>query len=99
MVDDGGFSSLPYPVSLASLAHPTPSPPLGDCTFQIDIQDGLFRNDIKDVNDRGGVNDSRGALAGSLHALLIQNVSFQQRQLDLALELCVKHPLGHWQAF
>lgn len=35
------------------------------------------------------MNDSRDALAGSLHELFIQNVSFQQGQLALALELCV----------
>ena len=35
------------------------------------------------------MDDHCGALTGPLQALLIQNVSFQQGQLDLALEFCV----------
>lgn len=35
------------------------------------------------------MDDRRDALAGPFQALLIQNVSLQQGQLDLALELCV----------
>ena len=35
------------------------------------------------------MDNRRDALAGPFQALLIQNVSFQQGQLDLALELCV----------
>ena len=59
------------------------------CTFHIDVHDGLSWDSIPDVNDRGGVDDHWGALTGPLQALLIQNVSFQQGQLDLALEFCV----------
>lgn len=84
-----GSSPRARPLLPAALAHPTPSPVPGYCTFQVDVHDGLLRNDIEDVDDSGGMNDSGGALAGSLHEWLIQDVSFQQGHLDLALELCV----------
>lgn len=84
-----GLLPRPLPRFLSPTCPPRPLSSSGCCTFQVDPHDGLLRNAIIDVDDAGGVNDGRHALAGSPHALLIENVAFQQGQPDLALELCV----------